>query len=384
MFGLPSDVVRPAVLSVVLGFLGGCQHAPSVDTTLDGVQTRAPVDPALGEVREPHEDERTEAILRATKGKLLKDYPEASTPQMPRDAHQKMHGCMKGTLEVASDLDEAYHVGVFAVGVKTRPVIARLSNSDAKPKPDSTPDARGFAIKMLDVDGDKVILDETHAKTHDFMFINAPTFFVRSLEEYVGVLRAIEDGDVATAAWFATHPHARERLFAAFDDRIENPVTHTYFSATPYNFGGVPAKYRLRPCTPSAAPVPPKNPSPTYLRDAMATTVSTSEVCYHFAVQRQVDAIAQPVEDPTVEWDETAAPFVTVATLRFAAQDLQTPGRADACRKLSFTPWHALPEHRPLGAVNRARLRVYELISRFRNRHNGEPHVEPTSVDVIP
>lgn len=362
----------------------GCGHRPPVDTKVEGVQARAPIDSALGEVREPHEDERTEAILQAVKGRLVHEYPPNKVARMPRDAHQKMHGCLVGTFHVRSDLDPSLQVGLFSTPGASHPVIARFSNSDANPQPDKTPDARGLALKVLGVSGQKLIADETSATTHDFMLINAPTFFVRNLAEYVEVLEAIERGPLARNAWLATHPHALDALLGAFNTRIANPVEQTYFSATPYAFGrgegGRAAKYRVRPCTPYAAPNPPDNPSPSFLREAMKQTLATKDVCFEFSVQRQTNAQTQPVEDATVKWNEDEAPFERVATLQFPAQDFDRFERKEACRKMSFTPWHALADHKPLGSVNRARLRVYELISRFRNAENSEPHREPVDI----
>ncbi len=42
------------------------------------------------------------------------------------------------------------------------------------------------------------------------------------------------------------------------------------------------------------------------------------------------------------------------------------------CDSLSFQPWHALPEHRPLGGLNRTRKIVYEIIAKSRRQQNGE------------
>ena len=52
--------------------------------------------------------------------------------------------------------------------------------------------------------------------------------------------------------------------------------------------------------------------------------------------------------------------------------------------QISYTPWHALPEHAPLGGVNRVRRVVYESISRLRHELNGVPRREPTSLDLDP
>jgi hypothetical protein len=51
---------------------------------------------------------------------------------------------------------------------------------------------------------------------------------------------------------------------------------------------------------------------------------------------------------------------------------------------LSFSPWHGLVEHEPLGGINRVRRRVYEVISARRHDKNGEPRVEPEGIEPAP
>ena len=51
------------------------------------------------------------------------------------------------------------------------------------------------------------------------------------------------------------------------------------------------------------------------------------------------------------------------------------------CEALSFTPWHSLPEHQPIGGVNRIRKAVYERASTLRHTENNVPRREPTSWD---
>jgi hypothetical protein len=67
---------------------------------------------------------------------------------------------------------------------------------------------------------------------------------------------------------------------------------------------------------------------------------------------------------------------------RFARWRQLPFGNSDALgENLSFTPWHALPEHRPLGGINRARKVIYDLISTFRHRENDQPRREPLGFD---
>ena len=77
-----------------------------------------------------------------------------------------------------------------------------------------------------------------------------------------------------------------------------------------------------------------------------------------------------PVEDPSVEWDEQAAPFVTVARVLIPAQEINRPEQLQFCENLSFSPWHALEAHRPLGQFNRIRRAVYQASSDYRHAQN--------------
>jgi len=87
-----------------------------------------------------------------------------------------------------------------------------------------------------------------------------------------------------------------------------------------------------------------------------------------------------PIEDPTIDWK---SPYQKIATLKIPAQTFEYPEQVKFCENLSYTPWHSLPEHRPLGGINRPRKQVYELISRLRNRLNNVPHKEPTTEEFL-
>ena len=44
---------------------------------------------------------------------------------------------------------------------------------------------------------------------------------------------------------------------------------------------------------------------------------------------------------------------------------------ASRCESIAFNPWHALPAHRPLGNMNRARKEIYRAMAAFRGRRAG-------------
>ena len=77
------------------------------------------------------------------------------------------------------------------------------------------------------------------------------------------------------------------------------------------------------------------------------------------------------------EWKESDAPFYQVATLIIPRQRFDTPEQNQFCENLSYSPWHALPEHRPLGGTNRVRKIIYDRISQVRHDMNDTPVQEP-------
>ena len=89
------------------------------------------------------------------------------------------------------------------------------------------------------------------------------------------------------------------------------------------------------------------------------------------------------VEDSKTEWKESEAPFIKVATITIPKQTFDSEAQMAFCENLSFTPWHSLPEHRPLGGVNRVRRTVYESISKRRHDLNQAPRKEPAGDESL-
>ena len=145
----------------------------------------------------------------------------------------------------------------------------------------------------------------------------------------------------------------------------------------PFACGGVACKF-------SARPLPPSSPytaadGPDFLRANLALHLAEAEARFEFLAQPRTDPGAMPVEDPRILWDETASPFVPVAEIAIPRQRFATPEGDAFGENLSFTPWHCVDAHRPLGGINRLRRTVYETISRLRHEMNGTPRVEPTA-----
>ena len=84
-----------------------------------------------------------------------------------------------------------------------------------------------------------------------------------------------------------------------------------------------------------------------------------------------------PIEDSTVDWSTSNSPYITIARITIPKQDFESPEQMSFCENMSYTPWHSLPEHKPLGSLNRVRKQVYTAISKFRHSKNNQVRKEP-------
>ncbi|MFI8743642.1 catalase family protein [Pseudomonas sp. NPDC077186] len=300
-----------------------------------------------------------------------------------RDAHAKAHGCVKAEVQVLDDLDESLRHGVFSQPGHTWQAWMRLSNGNAYPQFDRARDARGMAIKLLEVPGEKLMKSPAHAGEQDFVMFNHPVFFVRDVAEYRSNFAAQADGKKALAFFPSWDPRSWEirHLIIALKTLApapESPVATTYNSIAPFKLGPHNIKYRVVPAPQHCPPyqLPEQNSAlPNFLRNALYQQLSLDRApaCFELQVQRQNPQYYMPIEDTSVEWDEKIAPFESVARISVPAQDFDSREQNLFCDNLSFNPWHALPEHRPIGGINRLRQAVYEAVSAYRQQRNAAP-----------
>jgi hypothetical protein len=170
------------------------------------------------------------------------------------------------------------------------------------------------------------------------------------------------------------------------------PLIHilgeTYYSQAPILYGPYMAKIAVVPVSPALTAL---TDTPLDL-DGDANGIRRAVVAFfaheggewELRVQLRTDAEAMPIEDASVVWPEDKSPYRAVARIRVAPQEAWSQGRASEIDDgLSFSPWHGLMAHRPLGSVMRARKRAYELGAEFRAEHNRCPIAEPRSRNDI-
>lgn len=299
-----------------------------------------------------------------------------------RDAHAKAHGCVKAQVQVLADLPGELRQGVFSEPGKTWQATMRLSNGNAYPQFDSIRDARGMAIKLHNVPGKQLLSDQAQRNEQDFVMFSHPNFFVSDVAEYRQNVAAQADGKKIMAffpGWDPRNWQVRHLLIAlaTLSPAPMSPTQATYFSVSPYKFGEANAKFRVMP-DPDSCPAyilaAQNQKLPNFLRSALNQQLSTDRApaCFVLQIQRQDANKYMPIEDTSIEWRESDAPFQTVARITLPAQDFDTPALNLQCDNLSFNPWFGIEAHRPIGGINRLRKAVYEAVSDYRHARNAE------------
>lgn len=328
----------------------------------------APAPNAEGEVIPPDEAAATAAVTEMIRASVQSGFDK--TGRAFRDAHRKAHGCVQAKFTVLGNLPPKVAHGLFA-SPKSYNAVVRFSNGSGASADDHGPDGRGMAVKVMGVGGMKLLEDEPSAGTQDFLMINHPVFFVRNAKDYVAFQKALSGGGLGMAGWLAGHLfHEGAILFSIASKKVVNPLASRYWSMTPYKLGNQQMKYSAKPC--AGGTFHTQSDSADRLRENMTSQLATGAACFDFMVQtRNPD---MPIEDPTIEWKESRSAFVPVARIDIPAQ---TPEAAETCEARSFTPWHSIAEHRPLGGISRVRKTVYQTISKLRHELNGQPRIEP-------
>ncbi len=315
-----------------------------------------------------------------------------------RSVHAKSHGVLDGELTIDAGLPPELAQGLFATP-GTHKVLIRLSTNASDILPDAISLPRGLAMKVLDVPGER--LPGSEGTAQDFIMINGKVFTAPTAEKFLGNLKMLakttdrlEGTKKVVSAALRGVRHVFEAVGAEAPAAVEalggapnaEPLGETYYSVTPFRYGDFIAKFSLKPTAPAMTALTGQIIKVEGREDAIREEVQKEmrgiDAEWEFRVQLCRDLARQPVEDPTVEWDEAEAPFVKVGTVRVAAQDSWDPTRVERIdERTRFSVWTGIAAHQPLGNVNRARRDTYRHSADFRARVNGCPYREPASTE---
>jgi hypothetical protein len=330
----------------------------------------------------PDEEQFVDSIIKSFHDQMCKLWKPGG---FERGGNTKTHGIVRAEFIVHEGLPPQFRHGIYA-----EPRTYRAWVRFAGPGPYVTPDIDdvGFmsiSIKLMGVPGPKLMDEEKF--TQDMFGVSPPTFVTPDVRANAQL--QIESLKNAQIFYFVNwrRSHLLDLVMQGLWVKTQSsPFEAPYFSCVPYLLGeGQAMQYSFWPKTRKRTRVPrlPLRPPDDYLRAAMIGALDTGDVEFDVRLQLQTDPHLMPIENAGVLWPERLSPRVSVATLRIPRQKFDSPAQMDFARRLSFNPWHCIPEHRPLGNQSRARRRMYLALSTLRHEMNSVPHYEPTGDEVF-
>lgn len=332
----------------------------------------------MAESLRPAEKALVNDIVRHNQ-KMMERGDDAIAP-FRRAQHPKHHGCVGASFVVAGDVPLELRHGVFTKPDRRFAALIRFSNGRAQE--DTKPDAHGMAVKLLDVDGERLEGLEWQT-SQDFVLVDDELFFSGRLDEYEVINRIIAEGRESLAAQLlpkaltplvtalklklATRRDGKdggrdeenadiiEALRAFAGQRPASPLASHYWSTTPYRLGtDTVVKYMV--VSSRAHEKPPGQGGRDYLAEALARDLQR-DASFDFMVHVQGDPDLHPVDDPQVSWSHNGARCIRLARIEIPAQQIED--RSARAERVVMSPWNCLQAHEPLGKINLARRQVY-------------------------
>jgi len=362
-----------------------------------------PYDPKYIELSS--DDERNiRTITDDIKSYIARSDKASNVDYHTRDAHAKGYCALKAKFEILDDIPKEYAQGLYAkAGIHD--AVIRFSNGSSRVFADRKLGfAQGLAIKVFDVPGEKLAPGEEDSTTFDFNFINHPVFFCNRIQEYTYLSRLFLDLPKYTANgaigkgklafnWLTNYGSrlpTKESIktfkavigFTAIEPK--NTLLYDFHSQGVVRHGDYMAKIRATPTAESDKKVTRREVDVEAREEAIRPLIleEIREHDYQFDIQIQLcrNLKKQPIEEITTEWQESDASFVTVARLKIPCQDVPDNGHFEIMENLSFTPFRCLKENRPIGNLQKSRLKAYQIASETRHKLNEVKRREPKSL----
>ncbi len=370
-----------------------------------------------------------------------------------RGFHNKGHLCSRAAFQVFSDEQVVAMVpnedpgvverlrigGVFGSAGRVFGAWVRLSNGHPARQEDKQPDFRGFAVKLLGVEGQQVLAGDSGfsaGQTQDFLMLSNPMMAAPDAHTF---MHFVDHGgppnSELAAGLYAKRLGVPERILGIRANRYQDehefadhmldggkvmqhmahflahrvflgdPIgflrsrprgleSQPFFSGSSIRFGPeTTARYAVLPCTDAAPSLECRQPDDRLraddsLREPLEEKLSDGELGdpgkglrYRFFVQLRNDAGGTPLENASNEWRTDEAPMIPVADVvvppRPGDYATQASESEAFCESLRFMPFHAVEAYEPVGSINRIRKFVYRA---SQNKRDGR--IEEDSADV--
>ncbi|OQP85280.1 catalase [Rhizobium rhizosphaerae] len=345
------------------------------------------------EVIEKDEPETARALAETMMSIAYKTYEDGG--HAIRTVHAKSHGLLEAEVEVYSDLPAPLAQGLFAQPARYRAIV-RLSTTPGDILHDSVSTPRGFALKILDVEGERLNPEED-SRSQDFVMANGKQFNAPSAKAFLKnlkLLAATTDRAEGLKQTFSKVLRGVEGLVeklggesAALKAMGGQPETHilgeSFFSQLPMRYGDYVAKLAIVPVSPELTALTGTHleldDDKDALRHAVEEFFRMNGGTWELRVQLCTDAERMPIEDASAAWSEEESPFIPVARIHAEPQTAWSEEKALSIDDgMSFRPFNGLSAHRPLGSMMRMRKLAYRRSAGFRSERN-EPGIDELS-----
>ena len=273
--------------------------------------------------------------------------------------------------------------GIFAKpGVY--PAVVRFANADPNINSDFKPDVRSLSFSV-DLAQDGVADDGTSRQ--DFSMQNATTLPINDSAAFLATIKLLTASNQAAVLWSLPFRDKlrvlRTLTLAELQARqtIRPYQQLRYWSTVPFRHGpNDVVKYSVTPSPDNPACSLQRN-SPTGLQDELIRHLKEDGKMSRFGFGIQFLDVERMtywkkprdagfwIENASVEWNETEAPFHTVAELTLLPNS-QLPSDASEAAYFDVTG-NATPDSTPVGSINRARWPAEVASRKARMRADG-------------
>jgi hypothetical protein len=351
------------------------------------------------EVLEDGETETCEQLIKTLLGISKTTFRDSGHAM--RSVHAKSHGLLRGELQVLPGLSKVLAQGIFA-RPGSWPLVIRLASTPGDILDDSVSTPRSMAVKVIGVQGER-LGGSANARTQDLVLVTGAAFGAPTAKKFLSTLKLLaHTTDKAPKLKNALSAVLRgtEKVVEALGGESGTikaiggyPETHilgeTFYSQAPILFGPYMAKVAVAPVSPELVKLINSplnvNGKPNGLREAVVAFFSEHAAVWEVRVQLCVDLESMPIEDSSVPWPQVTSPYLPVARIMVPRQLAWSEARSKAIDDgMSFSPWHGIAAHRPIGSIMRVRKLAYEMSAKFRADRNGQPMLEPDNLADLP
>jgi hypothetical protein len=304
--------------------------------------------------------------------------------------------CVRGRFEV-SDVAVRYDAvlaarlakGIFA-RPGTYPAIVRFGNADSNVNSDFKPDVRSLSFSV-DLTRGGTVIPVGGPSRQDFSMQNATTLPINDSPAFLATIKLLTAANPLAGLWSLSFKDKLKvvRTLALAElqahQKIKAYQQLRYWSTVPFRHGPVDVvKYCATPAAGNSAHPLQRN-NPNGLQDELIrhlredSTMSSFDFGVQFLDTGKMTYRGKTrdadfwIENASIEWDETLAPFITVGRLTLEENSRLSREASEAV--FFDVTANATPDSKPVGSINRARWQAEVACRKARMNITGD---EPT------